>query len=110
MGVIIDLVIKMSDLRTFYSLITVQIILLILVSGYASYLAETNCPEYSALQAQFEDVPYNETTPLTALSNTWALFSIMFTGCTGIPWWIYIIIFTPMLIAVVVYVVPFLGS
>jgi len=100
----------MGDLRTFYYLVTVQIILLILISGYASFMAEVHCPEYTALQDEFESVPYNETTPLTALSNTWALLSIMFTGCTGIPWWIYIIIFTPMLIAIVVYVVPFIGS
>jgi len=100
----------MGDLRTFYSLVTVQIIFLILIAGYSSFMAEVHCPEYTALQAQFESVPYNETTPLTALSNTWALLSIMFTGCTGIPWWIYIIIFVPMLIAIVVYIVPFIGS
>jgi len=100
----------MGDLKTFYSLITVQIILLILVAGYASFMAELHCPEYTAIQAQLDSVPYNETTAWTALTNTWTLLSFMFAGCTGIPWWIYIIIFIPMLIAIVVYVVPFIGN
>lgn len=100
----------MADVKTFYYLITSQILLLLLVSSYAVYMTELNCPEYASLQQQFEEIPYNETTPLTALNNTWALLSLMFSGCTGIPWWIYIVIFAPALIAIVVYVVPFIGS
>jgi hypothetical protein len=100
----------MSELKTFYYLVTSQIILLILVSSYAVYMTQLNCPQYQALQDQFENIPFNETSPLTALSNTWSLLSLMFTGCSGIPWWIYIIIFAPALIAMVVYVTPFIGS
>ncbi len=100
----------MSNLQTFYYLITSQIILLILVSMYAVYMAELHCPEFQQLQQQFEDIPFNETSPATALANTWALFSLMFSGCTGIPWWAYIIVVAPALIAIVVYVVPFIGG
>ena len=100
----------MSDLKTFTTLITTQVVLLLLVISYAAYMAELNCPQLTALQDQFDSVPYNETSPVTALQNTWALLSLIFTGCTGIPWWIYIVIWIPSLIGIVVYVTPFIGS
>lgn len=99
-----------GNLNTFYFLITSQIILLLFVTGYAGYLTELSCPAYDQLQDQFDSVPYNQTSPLTALSNTWSVLALLFTGCGAIPWWVYIVVFVPALIAIVVYVVPFIGS
>lgn len=99
-----------GTLNTFFYLVTSQIILLLLIIGYSGYMLELNCPEYDALIDQFESVPYNQTSPVTALSNTWAVLSLLFSGCGGIPWWIYLIVFVPSLIAIVVYVTPFIGG
>lgn len=100
----------MSNLKTFYYLLTSQIVLLLLVSGYSVYMVDVHCPEYDQLKAEFDSVPYNETNPATALSNTWALLSMIFSGCSGIPWWVYIVIFIPSLIVMIVYLVPFVGG
>ena len=99
-----------GNLNTFYFLITSQIILLLFVVSYAGYMVELNCPAYEVLQNQFDEIPINETDAWTALGNTWAMLSLIFSGCGGIPWWIYIIIFIPALIAIVVYIVPFIGN
>jgi hypothetical protein len=99
-----------GTLNTFYYLIASQIILLLLVVMYAGYMVQLNCPQYDALQEQWSSVPYNETSAITALQNTWTVLSLLFSGCSGIPWWIYMVIFVPALIAIVVYVVPFVGG
>lgn len=99
-----------GSLNTFYFLITSQVILLLLVVSYAGYMVGLNCPQYDTIRAQMEAVPYNETNAWTALTNTWTMLSLIFSGCGGIPWWIYMVIFIPALIAIVVYVVPFIGN
>lgn len=100
----------MSNLQTFYFLVTSQIILLILVSMYAVYSVQLNCPSVTEFQQVVEDNPYNQTNPATALTNIWIMLGAIFSGCSGIPWWIYIIIFVPAIIAIVIYVVPFVGN
>ncbi len=99
-----------GSLNTFYYLVTSQVILLLLIVSYASYMVELNCPQYDTIREQMEQTPYNETSPLTAISNVWSILSLIFSGCSGIPWWIYLIVFLPSLIAIVVYVVPFVGG
>lgn len=100
----------MSNLQTFYFLVVSQIILLILVSMFTVYFVGLNCPSVAQFQQVVDENPYNETSPATALTNIWVLLGAVFSGCTGIPWWIYIIIFVPAIIAIVVYVVPFVGN
>ncbi len=101
---------KKGSLSTFWFLVTAQIILLLFVVGYSTYMTELNCPQYDALQNQFGSIPFNQTNPATSLTNTWELLSLLFTGCGNIPWWIYIVVFAPMLITIVVYIVPFIGG
>lgn len=100
----------MSNLQTFYYLITSQIILLILVSFYASYMVSLNCPSLSQVGSEAIEPGYNETSPVNALTNVWLFIGLIFSGCSGIPWWIYIIIMVPSLIAIIVYIVPFVGG
>ena len=100
----------MSNLQTFYFLITSQIILLILISFYALYMVQLNCPAVQEFQDVVNDNPYNETSPVTAITNIWVMLGAIFSGCSGIPWWIYIIVFVPAFIAIVVYVVPYIGG
>jgi hypothetical protein len=100
----------MSDLSTFWGMVASQIVLLILVGLYAGHMAELNCPSYQQFQQIVYDNPYEQTTPINALTNIWVLLGAVFSGCTGIPWWIYMIVFVPTFIAIIVYVVPFIGS
>ena len=100
----------MSNLQTFYFLITSQIILLILISFYAAYMVTLNCPAVQEFQSVVDDNPYNATDPANALNNIWIMLGAIFSGCSGIPWWIYIIVFVPAIVAIVVYVVPFVGG
>lgn len=100
----------MGNLQTFYFIITSQVILILLTTAYAGYMVELNCPSLAEFQAQAGEPGYNETDPSNALTNVWLFLSLIFSGCAGIPWWIYIIIFVPALIAVIVYVVPFIGG
>jgi len=99
-----------GNLSTFYFLVTSQIILLLFLIGYASYLVELDCPAYTTIQNQFDDIPVNETNAWTALTNGWAIMTILFTGCGSIPWWIWTVVFVPALLAIIVYVVPFIGN
>lgn len=100
----------MSNLQAFYYLLTSQIILLILVSLYAIYMVGLNCPAVLEFQETVDDNPYNQTDPGAAIANIWVMLGAIFSGCSGIPWWIYIIIFVPSIVAIVVYVVPFVGG
>lgn len=99
-----------GNLQGFYYLLISQIILIILVFSYSSYMVELNCPGYNQIQDISNDNPYNETNPVNALSNIWLMLGAIFSGCSGIPWWIYVVVFIPSIIAMVVYVVPFIGG
>lgn len=100
----------MSDVHTFTMLMTFQAIFLVLTVLYASYMVELNCPSIETLQEQIEDVPFDEVNPTNTLTNTWGFIGLLFSGCSGIPWWIFLIVIAPSLIAMAVYVIPFLGS
>lgn len=100
----------MSELHTFLSLVVSQILLLILFSAYAVYMVDLNCPTLPEVQSSFESIPYNQSNILTTSGNVWATLGFLFSGCSGIPWYIYIVIFVPAIIAIVVYVVPFIGN
>lgn len=99
-----------GNLNTFFFLITSQIILLLLVSTYSAYMITLNCPSYDKLQDDLANIPVNETNAWTALTTTWTVLTILFSGCAGIPWWVFIITFLPALIAIIVYIVPYIGD
>jgi len=90
-----------GNLQTFYYLVTLQIILIILIGMYSSYLVGVNCPSFETFKMQ-----YNVSSQADALSSIWYTINIITSGCTGIPWWIYIIIFLPILIAILIYILP----
>jgi hypothetical protein len=77
---------------------------------YAVDQVELNCPVLPEIQDSFDAIPYNQSDIITTSSNVWATLGFLFSGCSGIPWWIYIVIFVPAILAIVVYVVPFIGN
>ncbi len=100
----------MSNLQSFYFLLTSQIIILLLVSAYAVFMTDLNCPSLEDTATAAGDAGYNETNPANALNNVWLFLGLVVSGCAGIPWWIYIVIFVPAIIAMIVYLVPFVGG
>jgi len=87
-----------GSLHTFYYLITLQVVLVTLLGMYTAYMADLHCPRP-------EVYGLNENITVTQ-SNIWFYINSLLSGCTGIPWWIYVIIFLPIIIAVLVYVIP----
>lgn len=100
----------MSNVQAFYYLLTSQIILLLLISMYAVYMVDLNCPSLEQIARDAGDAGYNETDPVNAITNVWLFLGLIVSGCAGIPWWIYIVIFIPAIIAMIVYIVPFVGG
>jgi len=71
---------------------------IILFSMYAMHNANINCPHINVQENK--DV-------LTWVINSIGIF---FSPCSGLPYWVYLLIFIPLAIALVGYLTPFVGG
>jgi len=63
---------------------------------YAVRNAEIICPDI--------DIPTDNT-----LSYLVTSISLFFSGCSGLPYWVYILVFVPLAIVLLAYLTPFIG-
>lgn len=90
-----------GTLKTFYTLIVFQIVLVLLFGSFAFTMAEINCPSYSQLSGL-----YNESTNVTQ-NNIWYYIGVITNSqCTGIPLWVWLLVFLPTMVSIIVYVLP----
>jgi len=89
----------MAENVAFAGLIFLTVFFLFLFTGMASYNAEIICPELSSASINSADVV------------TWVITNaqIFFSPCSGLPLWIYLLVFGPLGIAILVHVIPFVG-
>jgi hypothetical protein len=87
----------MSEHKFIAGVIFFTFLLAIMFGLYASSQTSINCPEI-------------EVTNQSGLG--WILTSIglFFSPCSGLPWWVYIVIFTPLAIALLGWLTPFVGG
>ena len=72
--------------------------LMLVLGNYAYTQAEIVCPN------EFAEPPAD------VVSYLWAMITIFLSPCSGLPAWIYIFIFLPVVAAIVVYLTPFIGG
>lgn len=88
-----------AEITEFAGLVFLTFFLLVLFSGMASYNAQIICPEASNIAA-------NQSDPVSwIVTNT----GIFFSPCAGLDWWVYLLIFAPLSIAIIIHVLPFVG-
>jgi hypothetical protein len=84
-------------------------------TAFASYNADINCP-VNLEQAVNSNQTFNNSDGFYEESIDFSqdtLFSFLriFTeGCSGIPAWIWLVIYLPTILMIIVYVTPFLGN
>lgn len=89
----------MSEITAFAGLVFLTFFFLLIFSNMASYNAQIQCPDASAIAA-------NQTDPVSwVVANT----GLFFSPCSGLDWWVYLLIFVPLAIAIIVHVLPFVG-
>lgn len=66
-----------------------------LFSMYAAHNTSISCPEIN--------VPQND-----VISWLWTGISMVFSPCSGLPAWVYIIVFAPLAIALIMELTPFI--
>jgi hypothetical protein len=71
---------------------------IIIFSQIAIYNAEIVCPELN--------VDANQTNSVLWL---WNSLGLLFSPCSGLPWWVYTLIFAPLVISLIGYLTPFIG-
>jgi len=114
---------RKGSLDLIYTLLIFLSLLYIGVGSYATYDIQINCVGYDSLKASYDakpNTPFNLTNgtggPIIDASPWWDPFgviswlgngigflSLMFGGCTGIPWEIYLIIFVVPMIVIGIY-------
>lgn len=116
-----------SDLAHFQYLLVLLICLYVLVGGFASYDINANCgigediindnyglnitSDFSGMEEP--DAWDFGSMAWAMLTGVWNFIYALFSGCTGVPSWIYITIFVIPLIVIVLYVIgklPVVGS
>ncbi len=79
--------------------------LLIIFSNLAVYNSSIVCPQ--SAQSIQEGLTGSGSNVITQIST---IASVLFSPCSGLDWWIYLLIFVPIGFAVIVFVTPFIGS
>jgi hypothetical protein len=87
-----------GSLAFFTGMLFFSVFLMLMLGNYAYYQAEMVCPN------QFAEPPSD------IIAYLWAMITIFFDPCSGLPAWIYIFIFMPIGAAIVVYLTPFIGG
>jgi len=89
----------------FAGAIMFTLFLLIIFSNMAVYNSQIVCPQTAQqLQQQLSGSGANVITQL------WAVVSVFFSPCSGLDWWVYVLIFLPLAIGVIAFLIPFVGS
>jgi hypothetical protein len=110
---------KKGSLNLFFFVVVFMVIEYLLLGSYAVYDVSLNCPGYANLEANYNvepNTPYNltngtggtfaDTSPwwdpfgvVSWLGNGVNFVTLLFGGCTGLPWQLYLLGFgIPMLI------------
>jgi hypothetical protein len=76
--------------------------LLIIFTNIAIYNAEIECPGIAEeIQSGLEG---------DAISQIWTYIATFFSPCSGLPVWVYLLIFLPVTLGLVIFLTPFIGS
>jgi len=95
----------MSDYGWIAGGLFVTFFLLIIFSNMAVYNAEIVCPQSAeSIQAGLTGSGANVITQVITVAG------VLFSPCSGLDWWVYLLIFAPIGFAVIVFVTPFIGS
>lgn len=121
---------RKGSLNLFFYLLVFIVIEYILLGSYAVYDVGINCPGYENIEENYNiapNTPYNITNgsgaPIPDTSAWWDPFGViswlgngidfvnmLFAGCTGIPWQVYIIAFVIPLLIVGIFIYQLVRS
>ena len=79
--------------------------LLIIFSNMAIYNAQIVCPQ-SAESIQ-EAMTGSGANILTQIST---MIGVFFSPCSGLDWWVYLLVFIPMVAGIIAFLTPLVGS
>lgn len=83
----------------------VTFFLLIIFADMAIYNAQIVCPQSAeSIQQGLTGSGANIITQLMTITG------VLFSPCSGLDWWVYLLIFAPIGFAIIVFVTPFIGS
>jgi len=118
---------RRGELSHFHAVITFSAVFLILVGSIAAYDTSISCPGIETLQAS--TIPgainltngtgdsYPPTSPwwdpfgvFTYLSGVWSFVGVFFTGCTGVPWEIYVLFMVIPSLIIMIYLYQLVRS
>lgn len=115
-----------SELAHFQYLLVLLICMYIFVGGFAQYDVSVNCAVLGDLEKGYSFNVTEETEGMTQptawdwgigvwsfLSGSWAFITMLFSGCTGVPWYIYVIVFVVPIVGIIIFIVsklPGVGS
>jgi hypothetical protein len=97
--------IAMSDYAWVTGGLFVTFFLLILFADMAVYNSSVTCPDIqNDIQAGLTGSEANIITQVITVTG------VLFSPCSGLPWWVYLLVFVPIGFGVIVFVTPFIGS
>jgi len=87
-----------GTLAFFTAAIFITFFLVFMFGDFAIHNAAITCPN------DFSNPPAD------ILSYLWTSINILVSPCSGLPFWVYILIFGPLIAAMVAYLTPFIGD
>lgn len=84
-------------LKFFAAAIFITIFLMLVLGNFALYQAEIACPHIFT------------TTPADVVTYLLSLVVVLLSPCSGLPFWVYILVFMPLVAAIIVFLTPLIG-
>jgi len=96
-----------SNLQFFVIMIALTILFTILFSAFSFSFAQVNCPEkYGEFAGQNITETYEQDVPKTPFGIIDYVSAMFDNRCSGIPIWFTLVIFVPLIIGIIWYVIP----
>ena len=88
---------------TLYYLLVFQVVMFLLFGAFSTSMAEINCPSLSTSPT---GNPFNESNQNVTQANYFSWLTVLTGSCSGLPYWVWFIVFLPSILAIILIVLP----
>lgn len=93
-----------------YYLIVLQVVFFLLFTSFAFSMSGINCPNLSDQPQPSSGWSFNGSGNLTApnvtQTNYLAWINILTGSCSGLPYWVWFIVFLPAILVIIIVILP----
>ena len=92
-----------GQIQGFYYLVVLQVILIGMFTLYSYEVSTVNCPDIFGVQ---QSRTFNQTNQNVTQANYFGWVTVLTGSCSGIPMWVWLVMFLPAILSIIIYVLP----